>query len=205
MIERYGVDHNFKMAEKIRESINKKYGVDHYSQTEEFKEKYRSTMLEKHGVSHFSKTAEFRVKFKETCLERLGTEHPMKHPEILEKTLRKIHTFKNFELPSGKVIKLQGYEPDAIRILLQSLEEEDIFVGKKKIRDAIGSIEYVDFSGNKRTYFPDFYIKSRNKIVEVKSSWTFDRCGKISPEKNINILKMNACISRGFDFEFMIL
>jgi hypothetical protein len=204
MIDRYGTDHNFKMKEKLKSALKNKYNVDHYSQTPEFKEKYRSSIQKKYGVDHYSQTAEFREKFKQTCLARLGVEHPMHDPNLLDSVLHKLHKFKNYTLPSGRIIKLQGYEPNALDFLLKDFDENDIFTGKKNIKNEIGLITYYDFNHNRRIYFPDFYIKSINKIIEVKSSWTFNRCGKICDDKNINLLKRDACLKMGFNFDFMI-
>lgn len=47
-------------------------------------------------------------------------------------------------------------------------------------------------------YFPDFYIKSKNLIIEVKSEWTY----KILLIKNI--LKALAVRKAGYNFEFWI-
>ena len=60
LIEKYGVDHNFKRKDLIREAIQKKYGVSHFSRTPEFRERYSRTMLENYGVSHFSQNLEFK-------------------------------------------------------------------------------------------------------------------------------------------------
>jgi hypothetical protein len=204
MIDKYGIDHNFKMKEKLKEVIKNKYNVDHYSQTAEFKEKYRTRMQKQFGVDHYSQTTEFREKFKQTCLARLGVEHPMHDPDLLDIVLHKLHKFKDFTLPSGKIVKLQGYEPEVLEVILKSFDENDIYIGKKHIRKQTGIIEYYDFNGSLRNYFPDFYIKSINKIIEVKSTWTFDRCGKLSDDKNINLLKRDACLKMGYDFEFVI-
>jgi len=48
-------------------------------------------------------------------------------------------------------------------------------------------------------YYPDIYIKSENKVIEVKSNYTFYK------DYDKNILKKKACIKMGLDFEFMIL
>ena len=42
------------------------------------------------------------------------------------------------------------------------------------------------------------YIKSINKIIEVKSIWIYNL------HKEKNILKSQACINKGYDFEFWI-
>jgi len=51
----------------------------------------------------------------------------------------------------------------------------------------------------KHRYYPDFYIPSKNLIVEVKSKFTYE--GNIQT----NLLKMKACLDSGFDYRFMIL
>jgi len=48
-------------------------------------------------------------------------------------------------------------------------------------------------------YFPDFYIKSENKIIEVKSAWTYNI------NFDINQLKMQSCLNKKYNFEFMII
>jgi len=50
-----------------------------------------------------------------------------------------------------------------------------------------------------RRYYPDIYIKSENKIIEVKSDYTMKQ------HKNINLLKRQACLDKGLQFEFMII
>jgi len=47
-------------------------------------------------------------------------------------------------------------------------------------------------------YYPDFYIKKDNKIIEVKSIYTYN----IDIEKNL--LKQKACLDAGYNFEFWI-
>lgn len=49
-----------------------------------------------------------------------------------------------------------------------------------------------------RTYLPDIYIKSENKIIEVKSKWTYEL------ELDKNNLKKETCLSIGLKFEFWV-
>jgi hypothetical protein len=106
--------------------------------------------------------------------------------------------YKEFTLPSGRVIKLQGYEPQVLEQLLQIYSEEDIVCEIKFINKEIGKILY-NFEGKERRYYPDFYIKSTNTIIEVKSQWTFNL------HKEKNLAKEQACLQQGFNFQFMIL
>jgi hypothetical protein len=43
----------------------------------------------------------------------------MKNPEYLENMLKKSHKFKDYILPSGNVIKYQGYENFALDELIK--------------------------------------------------------------------------------------
>ena len=56
------------------------------------------------------------------------------------------------------------------------------------------------FTGNINIrYYPDFYIKSENKIIEVKSKWTFEKW------KEKNLAKERACIEQNFLFKMIVL
>jgi hypothetical protein len=106
--------------------------------------------------------------------------------------------YHEFELPSGCIIKLQGYEPQILEQLLKRYDEEDIIIGVKNINKEIGKISYF-YDKKERRYYPDFYIKSTNTIIEVKSQWTFSKW------KDKNLAKEQACLKQGFNFEFIIM
>jgi len=52
-----------------------------------------------------------------------------------------------------------------------------------------------EFEGKDRIYFPDFLVKPKNLIVEIKSSWTYDNNGKNKDLRNINDKKWEAAKS----------
>ena len=70
---------------KTKEENFKKYGVDSYAKTEEFKEKIKNTCLEKYGVDSYAKTKDFKEKFKQTCFEKYGVTNPSMLPEVRDK------------------------------------------------------------------------------------------------------------------------
>ncbi|HPI82860.1 MAG TPA: hypothetical protein PK122_06555 [Candidatus Paceibacterota bacterium] len=107
------------------------------------------------------------------------------------------HNYKDFKFPSGRIIRIQGYENIALNELLKKYLEEDIFVGVKEIKKEIGEIWYSK-EGKPHKYFPDIFIKSINTIFEVKSNFTFNQ------KKEINLLKRDACLKKGINFEFLI-
>lgn len=120
-----------------------------------------------------------------------------KDPQRAKLIINTRYKYKEYVLPSGKTVKLQGYEPIVLDNLLKVYDEQDIIIGVLNIHSHIGRI-YYNFGGIERTYYPDFYIKSINKIMEVKSEYTFN----IKREENM--AKCNACIDLGFLFEFNI-
>jgi hypothetical protein len=91
----------------------------------------------------------------------------------------------------------RGFYRSINKTLQKKYSEEDIVYSVKEINNKIGII-YYNHNNKKCRYYSDFYIKSDNKIYEVKSIWTY----RANIEKNI--LKMNRCIELGFKFEFLI-
>jgi hypothetical protein len=133
----------------------------------------------------------------------------LKNPEVVAKMintkikkygslLAPCYRFKEFVFPSGRIVKVQGYEDKALILLIQKYSEDNIIVGRKEISAEIGKIYYMN-KNTQHIYFPDIYIKSENKIIEVKSSYTYE------VHKDINELKKQACIDKGLFFEFLIL
>ena len=100
-------------------------------------------------------TVEFRKKMEEIYTS----------DEFLQKSNESYLT-KDYVFPSGRMVRVQGYEPRALDILLQTYKEDDILVGNE-IKDVIGVITYRDENENLRRYNPDIYIKSINKVFEV--------------------------------------
>jgi len=171
ILERYGVEHYSKTNEfidKCKTTCSNRYGVDHYSKTDEYKERCRNTCIDHYGVEHISQAQEIQDKIKQTCLKRYGVENSSQAQEIQEKTQKNARKYKEYIMPSGQVRKVQGYEPFALNELVTQFSEEDILTDRKDIP----RIQYVA-NDKKRYYFPDIYIKSMNKIIEVKSTWTY--------------------------------
>jgi len=119
-------------------------------------------------------------------------------PEYVEKVMNSSSQFKDFVMPSGKMVKLQGYEPKVLTELLKTYPEEDILTQNEIIR-YLGPILYIGIDGKEHSYRPDFYIKSENKIVEVKGKRWY-----IMHEETCK-LKEKACLKMGLNYEIIIL
>jgi hypothetical protein len=111
----------------------------------------------------------------------------------IEKQQKVSKHFKNYTLPSGNLIRIQGYENLALDELLKTYPEDDIFTNKNDMP----KIMY-KFKGKMLRYYPDIYIKSENKIIEVKSTYTY----KVALIKNM--IKSLSTRKLGFDFEFWV-
>ena len=185
-IERYSVEHPMKLKniqEKRNKTMIEKYGVEHPIQNEDIRNKIKNTVLKRYGVEYSIQNQEIRNKIKETMLERYGSEYPFEN-----------YNFKDYILPSGKIIQIQGYENLAIDLLLiLGYIEEEIITNRKDVP----KIKY-QFEDKERKYFPDIYLPNENKIIEVKSEWTY----QLWEEKNKT--KEKACINQGYLFEFWI-
>ena len=167
-----------------------RYGVDHPMKVAEFKEKAKQTLKEHYGVEHSSQSSEIRAKLIATNMAKYGVPFSCQAEEVMEKIQRNSKKYKKYQMPSGAVRNVQGYEPYALNELLQDYTEEQI----KTDRRDVPRIRY-EVDGISRYYFPDIYIPHENKIIEVKSTWTY-QC------KADNVLqKKAACIAAGYDCE----
>ena len=180
-----------KATERSKATIMKKYGVDNPGQSEEIKLKINKSYIENYGM-HPKKTKDVQDKWKATCLEKYGG-HPNQNVDVQIKSEFNSYHYKDYMLPSGALVKYQGYENTALDELVQIYEEEDIGIG----RSNVPVIEY-NVGDVKHVYFPDFFIKSENKIVEVKSEWTIKlRRGNIEE-------KALATIAAGYKYEIWV-
>lgn len=100
---------------------------------------------------------------------------------------------KDYTLPSGKIIKLRGYEPNFLTYIFSNnlLEENEIIYSPPRIQ--------YSYNNKEHHYYPDFFIPKFNLIIETKSSWILKKQGR---EKNIE--KEKATISKGYNFLLII-
>jgi hypothetical protein len=179
------------MVEKQKKTCIEKFGVDNAGRSPEIIEKIKNTFQEKFG-GHPKQTIKVQDKWKATCLEKYGG-HPNQNKEVQAKSEINSFAFKDYMMPSGCVVKYQGYENIAIDELVQIYEEEDIAIG----RSNVPTIDY--FVGEeKHVYFPDFFIRSENKIIEVKSEWTIQLRRANIEEKAL------ATVKAGYKYEMWI-
>lgn len=194
----YGVEYTFQaesVKEKIAKTLIERLGVDHNMKSESVREKAKATNMQKLGVPYALQSPVVRNKSKLTCLKKYNVENPTQSPEIQEKIQKTGKKFKTYTCPSGACRKIQGYEHFALDrlFLTEKLHEFDVYTDRKEVP----RISYTDNS-KQRYYFPDIWIKSQNKLIEVKSTWTYKL------HKETNILKWKASREKGYACEFWI-
>jgi hypothetical protein len=219
-IEKYGVEHPSK-SEEIRDkgkiACLKKYGVEYPSQSEEIRNKMKATCLLnngveyalqseeirnkgkitcmlKYGVNHPAQNEEVHKKMEKTCLKKYGVKNPTQNAEISERASKNSYLTKTYTFPSGKEIQVQGYEPFALDELIKTLSEDDIITGCSNVP----TIAYTDDEGKPHKHFPDIFIPSQNKCIEVKSTWTAEK------KKDNIFLKENAGKQLGYNYEIWV-
>jgi len=212
LLDTYGVTNVSQIPEvlaKKKETWFKNYGVDNPSKAQinkdkikeiwpEIGRKRKQTMLNKFGVESYSSTLEFIERRKSTWIGKYGVDNPTKNSEILHRVIvsnsKSEYLTKSLVLPSGKIIRYQGYEDKVILELLKSgIKENEIVTGPGNVPQ----IPYV-FDNKTHIYYPDIYIKRFNQIIEVKSKYTWKKY------KEKNLAKRKACIDAGFSVNIVI-
>ena len=197
-MERYGVEYVLQSPEVRNLGIQtnlKKYGVKNPQQNTEIKEKTLQTNLKKYGCKSAIGNIFVKEKIIKTNLERYGVPHHSQNSVIAEKILRNSYNRKEYTLPSGETIFVQGYENFMLDYLLftEKIDEKDIITKRSDVPE----IWYDDNEGKRHRHYVDFYITSQNKCIEVKSTWT-------NQGKNCVFEKQNAAKHLGLLYEVWV-
>jgi hypothetical protein len=174
--KRYG-DPTYNNQNKKKQTCFEKYGVEHYFDIN----KKKQTSLKRYGDPTYNN----QNKKKQTCFEKYGVEHSSQVDEIFIKYQKSAHVLKRFE---NTELNYRGsYEYD----FLLYCKNNNIIVENAR------SIPY-EYDGRLRKYFPDFYHRDTNTVIEIKSSYTLNK----NYEKNM--AKKDAVIKNKFNFIFII-
>ena len=182
-----------KIREQYKETMNDLYYADNPMHCSELKERQHQTVKDRYDVDNISQLEEVKQKKIETNLKNRGVEHNMQDPISHQKQLDSGYRYKEFLMPSGDIRIVQGYEPQALTLLLQTYKEEDILTGSCNVPE----IWYT--SDKKRRHYVDIYIKSTNTCIEVKSTWTYEK------DKKINHLKKQAAKDLELNYEIWVM
>lgn len=212
-IEKYGYSSNFSNPninvlshsdsanEKRRKTMLKKYGVDTYTKTNDFKqksieykkahkneikEKQKQTMLEKYGVEHIfqtescklrsqqaTNTPEVKAKVKQTTLERYGVECVFNLPEVQEKAQRNSRTK---EALRKRTISRQVH----INEISYKSEQTKRKNGNKSKLELYfeqlcidHNIEFISeyYTDKRYPFLCDYYLPKTDQFIEIFGGW----------------------------------
>ena len=196
-IERLGVEYPSQcqeVQEKNKQTSLKNWGTQHPSQCEINKEHHKQTNLKVWGVEYPSQNAEVKQRVIQTSLKNWGVEHPTQNKDVMERCSKNAYKLKKYIFPSGKIIKIQGYENYALDELITIYNEDDIINGSSNVPD----IWYCDEYGNKHRHYVDLFIKSKQLCIEVKSTWTAEK------KKDNIFLKQKSGKILGYNYEIWV-
>lgn len=155
--------------------------------------------LREFGTEWHSQTIDWQEKVKDTSRAKFGADWYMQTEKFDSVRQKFVFNWKSYVLPSGKEVKVQGYEDRILPILIQKFGENDLAISNDEIESCLGKIHYVGKDGKTHRYIPDIYVKSENLIIEVKSPWTYE------VQRETNLLKADACKNKGINFKFVLI
>ncbi len=192
--ERYNETNPLK-NKSVREKANNTniilYGFKNAMQHKSVQEKGQNTLFEKHGFKYVFQIKEFQDKSIDTFMKKHNVRHPSHIPTV---SIKSAYKTKDYVMPDGTVIKIQGYEHWALDKLFQNgLQINDVITEKDQVPEIFYNID-----NKNHRYYCDIFVKSQNKIIEVKSDYTY------SLNIDVNMEKAKACLDKGYLFEFWV-
>lgn len=203
---------------KTKETFIRKYGTEWVTQSTEFKTKSAKSKIERYGNSKYNNSQTSQIKNKNksideknlinntrrnTNLELYGVENCFLKPDARYKSAKSNSAGREFVMPSGKIIRVRGYEDQVITELSLTFDESDLIVDDVLHLYNLPVFTYVDHRRHIRKYYPDIYIPKENKIIEVKSRWWWDGNGseKYKTRLTNNLKKRQAVLDKGYNYE----
>ena len=175
---KYG-DENYCNIDKIKETCLINFGCEHPLGNVKILEKIKESNIKKYGCENVFQNEEIKNKIKKTCLEKYGYENYAQTDDFWEKFKRSIR-WREY-----KGIKYQtSYE---LKFLI-FCEKNNIMVEKY-----VPKFKY-ELENKICRYIPDFFIKNKNLIIEIKSTYWL----KAWEKKNIE--KKKSVINSGYEY-----
>jgi hypothetical protein len=197
LLKKFGVENPMQsevIKERNKQTCLKKYNKEFTLQTDLVKNKAKETWMAKHNVPHIRQSEYYKQKFTETCMQKYNVPHHSQDADIAEKQANNAYNFKTFTFPCGNTMRVQGYEPFLLDILVsKGYTFQDILTKRNQVPEI-----WYEKNGKKSRYYCDAFIPQNNTIYEVKSAWTYKN------GFNDLMLKKQACIEAGYNFELHI-
>lgn len=194
--ERYGVDsplQNKDVLQRRKKTNLERYQTEEVLQHQGIRNRIAQTMIDTYGAVNPLHCESIKLKKDQTCEERYGHKDIMRNTEMFEKAAKNGYKRKELILPSGAAIMYQGYENIAWNVLLSTIEETEITNDPKCM-----PLFIYEWGEKTHRYYPDLYVISQRRIIEVKSLYTYRK------ELDKNQAKRDQVLADGYAFEFWI-
>jgi len=196
--KRFGVDFTTQssvMIDKSKLTKKERYGDENYSNP-----KQKSKSWQAKTTDELNKITEKR---RTACLERYGVSSPFFLPNVRTKSAVANSIGREFILPSGKIIRVRGYEDAAITHLVEEYNENELMLDDMLTKFNLPVFIYTDSRRHILKYYPDIYIPKENKIIEVKGRWWWDGNGIIKYRSRLlnNLKKRQSVLDAGYQYE----
>jgi len=162
---------------KSQTTKKEKYGDKNYNNPNQT----QKTLMSNTGYKHALQNPASKEKFKKTSLLKFGEEHPMQNEDIFNKSLKS--GFRSKRYKDTEIYYQGSYELDFL----------EKFYNKIPSLTRGPRISYY-IKGKKHYYFPDFYISSKNLIIEIKSKYWNEKY------LELNKIKSKACSDKGYNY-----
>jgi len=189
-MKHFGETRPAKNKDVVAKMIARKEETGNTRSNPEFQKKCEDAFEAKHGPGirssfQLEATKDTIVSFWQ---KNYGVNNPNQVAEILERGQRSKWIRKPFTFKTGETVYVLGFEHYALEML-----ESEEGLGYNDILTNLGDVPKImyDFEGSEHRYFVDIYIRSQDRMIEVKSTHTLDM------ESEKNRAKMAACIDHG--------
>ena len=180
---------------KMKETNLKNWGTEIPQQLDELKQKTRDTCQKNWGVDAPMMSPIVQETARNNNLQKYKVRHPMQDPEIAERCSKNAYLSYDYEFPSGRKDRIQGYENFTLdELLLIGIHEDDIITKKTEVPVAW----WFDNEGKEHRYYIDAYVKSLKLAIETKSTWTMEK------DKDEIFLKQEAIKKAGYRCEIWV-
>jgi hypothetical protein len=177
--ERYGVDNVFMLEdvkEKIKTTAYEKYGIYPICRSERIKKKIKETNIILYGTSNIFQNEDIKKKIKKTVQERYGVDHISKTDKFREMASKNICKYNENIHSNHKLTLFKN-----TNLYYQSMYEYEFL----ELCENLNIINEID-NGSRYNYLndyvekyhiPDFKYKNDKYIIEIKSTYWYYRQG----------------------------
>jgi len=141
----------------------KKYGVDSFSKTDEYKEKFKNSCLKRFGSNSPLESEEVKAKIKATLIEKYGVDHNTKSKEVIEN--RKENTKKKYGVEHTTQLKSVK---DKIKDVVFKKYDVNCVTQLKSVKNKIIKTNLKKYDVENPMQHEEFFIKQQKSAKQIK-------------------------------------